>query len=291
MLDHSHSPRSGGIRRGPRLTDRFTILDNSVINDNRLSFRARGVLIWLLSKPADWRTRSEAIAAQSPKEGREAIRSAMRELRDAGYMVTERVQDPETGRWSTITTVFEEPITEADTSVPPESRKPLGGELTDGGSGANTKDRSLRTKTNHHGGRGPRQCLPERTSPLPARAKNALSEADPKVAELERAVHEGGLAISFGRIRPAALDDILSLVDVHGVPAMVTAAVKAHRPDNPTRHAHGLLPLWKAMPRPRAVRPSVPLCGKCVEGWLDDDELGRAVRCSCRNTALSGGTR
>ncbi|WP_336390321.1 replication protein [Prescottella equi] len=248
-------------------------------------------MIWLLSKPADWRTRSEAIAAQSPKEGREAIRSAMRELREAGYMVTERVQDPETGRWSTITTVFEEPITEAGSSVPPESRNPLGGKRTDGELDALTKNESRRTETNHHGGRGPRQCQPDRTSPLPSSAKSVLPEVDPKFAELERAVHDGGLAISFGRISPTAQDEIHALVDVHGVPSMVAAAVKAHRPDNPTRHAHGLLPLWKAMPRPRAVRPAVPLCGKCVEGWLDDDELGRAVRCSCRSTAASGGAR
>jgi len=249
-------------------------------------------LIWLLSKPGDWRTRSEAIAAQSPKEGREAIRSAMRELREAGYMVTERIQDPETGRWSTITTVFEEPITEAGFSVSPEPRKPLGGELTDGEPGANTKDRSLRTKTNHHGGRGPRQCLSDQTSPVPSRAKSVLPEVHPKVAELEHGVHAGGLAISFGRVRPAALDDILSLVDIHGVPSMVAAAVKAHRPENPTRHAHGLLPLWKAMPRPRAERPSTPLCGECIEGWVVDvaDVYGKkpAVRCSCRTAAVSG---
>ena len=64
---------AGGVRRGPRLAGNFTILSNAVINDERLSFRARGVLIWLLSKPDDWRTRSDSIAGQSPKEGRDAI--------------------------------------------------------------------------------------------------------------------------------------------------------------------------------------------------------------------------
>ncbi|EME14827.1 helix-turn-helix domain containing protein [Rhodococcus triatomae] len=44
----------------------------------------------------------------------------MRELRDAGYLVTEKIQDPETGRWSTVTTVYEEPLaTAAVTVIPP----------------------------------------------------------------------------------------------------------------------------------------------------------------------------
>ncbi|MHC3367673.1 hypothetical protein AAI421_12135 [Rhodococcus aetherivorans] len=67
---------AGGVRRGPRLASNFTILSNAAINDERLSFRARGVLIWLLSEPDDWRTRSDSIAGHSPKDGRDAIRSA-----------------------------------------------------------------------------------------------------------------------------------------------------------------------------------------------------------------------
>ncbi|RIK03508.1 MAG: replication protein, partial [Acidobacteria bacterium] len=55
MSHRTHLPVQGGIRRGPRLADNFTILSNAAINDGRLSFRARGVLMWLLSKPADWR--------------------------------------------------------------------------------------------------------------------------------------------------------------------------------------------------------------------------------------------
>lgn len=100
---------AGGVRRGPRLASNFTILSNAVLNDDRLSFRARGVLIWLLSKPDDWRTRSDSIAAQSPKEGRDAIRSALRELAELGYLVREKFQN-ELGQWCTVQTIYEEPV-------------------------------------------------------------------------------------------------------------------------------------------------------------------------------------
>lgn len=97
------------MRRGPRLASNFTILSNAVLNDDRLSFRARGVLIWLLSKPDDWRTRSDSIAAQSPTEGRDAIRSALRELAELGYLAREKFQN-ELGQWCTVQTIYEEPV-------------------------------------------------------------------------------------------------------------------------------------------------------------------------------------
>ncbi len=107
----SQNTLAGGVRRGPRLAGNFTILSNAVINDERLSFRARGILTWLLSKPDDWHTRSESIAAQSPpREGRDAVRSALRELAELGYLVREKIQN-ERGQWSTIQTVYEEPVT------------------------------------------------------------------------------------------------------------------------------------------------------------------------------------
>ncbi|MDH6279317.1 replication protein [Prescottella agglutinans] len=291
MVNHKLPPSSGGIRRGPRRVDRFTILDNDVINDKRLSYRARGVLIWLLSKPADWRTRSESIAAQSPKEGREAIRSAMRELREAGYLRTEKIQDPETGRWSTITTVFEVPVDESETSAVPEPSKPLGGDLPDGDPVANTKDRSPRTETNHN---RRRQELHDQKALL-SNAK-ASAKRDDELADLEREALAAGLPASFRRIGATQKTEILQLVDLHGVPALVEAAKHAHRSESPTMHAHGFLRLWSAMPRPREVHASVPLCGECVEGWIVDptDVYGKkpAVRCSCRsNNMLSGGVR
>lgn len=284
-----HTQVQGGIQRGPRRADNFTILSNEVLNDSRLSFRARGVLIWLLSKPADWRTRSDAIAAQTP-EGRESVRAAMRELEAIGYLVREKVRDAKTGRISTIQTIFEEPAEVTESQVIPAPKKPVTRVAEAGELGIFTKNRSPRTKTNNHTSRrgSRRQCTANPAPSLSEKLKEVRSADDGKLADLEAATLMEGLAASYGRINAEQRTAILELVDQHGVPALVDAAKRAHRPDNPTMHVHGWVRLWKAMPLPRAARAVEPLCGSCVEGWLpEEDEQGRAVRCSCRSVVVA----
>lgn len=97
---------------------RYTSIDRRAINDRALSFRARGILHWLLDKPDDWSVRSEAIANESAREGREAVRTALTELEAAGYLVRRRVQGPD-GRWATETTVYEDPADAPPADVAP----------------------------------------------------------------------------------------------------------------------------------------------------------------------------
>lgn len=86
------------IFRMQRNTDNFTIITNKVINDKRLSFKARGLLIYLLSKPQHWQVSSKQLAGASP-QGITAIRSAMKELVTCGYARLQTVQG-EDGRLS-----------------------------------------------------------------------------------------------------------------------------------------------------------------------------------------------
>jgi hypothetical protein len=95
------------IVRSPRPAQDFTIVSNAVIRDSRLSYRARGVLIDVLSRPDDWRTDFKSIARVG-KEGESAIRTALEELRAAGYIVQSRVRG-ERGRWLTVNTVYDFP--------------------------------------------------------------------------------------------------------------------------------------------------------------------------------------
>lgn len=80
----------GSVVTRKHLTHGFAVLPAAAINDATLSFRARGVLAYMLEKPDGWRFSSERMAAQG-KEGRDAIRAAMKELEDAGYILRRRV--------------------------------------------------------------------------------------------------------------------------------------------------------------------------------------------------------
>lgn len=103
------------IRRGDNPEERFTIVSNAVLRDSRISFRARGILTYLLSHKDGWHVTSASIA-EAGAEGREAVRSAMRELQSAGYLEIQKHQD-DRGRWRTDLILHTAPITEGGISV------------------------------------------------------------------------------------------------------------------------------------------------------------------------------
>jgi Helix-turn-helix domain len=93
------------IRVGTR--KRFTQIDRSLVNDKRLSFKARGILVWLLDKPDDWETTAKRIEDEA-SEGREAVAKALKELETCGYLVRRNYQD-EQRKWRCDWTVYEYP--------------------------------------------------------------------------------------------------------------------------------------------------------------------------------------
>jgi len=79
------------IERAPRSRS-FTVLDNQVVNDPALSFGAKGLLAFILSKPDHWRTDRDHLARQGP-DGEKAVRALLRELEQAGYLTRQRHRD------------------------------------------------------------------------------------------------------------------------------------------------------------------------------------------------------
>lgn len=115
---------------------RFTSVDRETIRDSRLSFRARGLLVWLLDKPDDFRVRSEQIADHA-SEGRDAVRTALRELEQLGYLERTKSRG-EGGRWVHEVIVHERPVTAGHTAdgLPgagqPDAGEPDAGPTDDG---------------------------------------------------------------------------------------------------------------------------------------------------------------
>jgi hypothetical protein len=96
------------IVRPEQPSDHFAIIANGALEDERLSFRARGLLAYLISRPPGWKTDSTKLAALTI-EGRDAVRTALRELEARGYLQRQKVQG-ERGRFSTVTVVHQYPI-------------------------------------------------------------------------------------------------------------------------------------------------------------------------------------
>jgi hypothetical protein len=84
-------------RSGPESD--FAIIPNETLRDPRLSYRARGILAEVLSRPDDWITSADSTAARArrerdkPGEGREPMRAAFAELKAAGYLHSKRRRD------------------------------------------------------------------------------------------------------------------------------------------------------------------------------------------------------
>lgn len=95
------------IYRAPRPESNWTQIRNEIIEDSRLTFKATAVLIFVLSKPDNWRTSTRHLSTVK-KEGIDAIRTAMSELESAGYIKRRRYQD-EQGKWQYDTLVFDTP--------------------------------------------------------------------------------------------------------------------------------------------------------------------------------------
>ena len=96
------------IVRGPRPKHGYLLLSNSVARDTRLSFRARGVLVCVLSMPDNYQVSAEFLRRLTTGEGREAIRTALDELRQRGYARTVKVRAAD-GKIRTVTYVFDSP--------------------------------------------------------------------------------------------------------------------------------------------------------------------------------------
>jgi len=82
------------IIRGPRPETKFYTLDKSISEDPRLSWAARGLLIFLLGKPDHWEVSVKHLINQTKdalgkSSGRDGVRVILKELEAAGYLTAD----------------------------------------------------------------------------------------------------------------------------------------------------------------------------------------------------------
>lgn len=69
----------------------FTTIPNHIINDKRLSFKAKGLFLYLISKPDGWAFSADRIKNDS-KDGEDSILSGLSELEKFGLLSREKIR-------------------------------------------------------------------------------------------------------------------------------------------------------------------------------------------------------
>lgn len=105
----------------------FAALPNALLQDRRLSYTARGILVDLLSRPDGWSEDGRRIADTSP-QGRGAVARALRELTRFGYYRVDRVRRDD-GTLVSVAHVYDTP--QSPQSAPDITRPVSGGPGSD----------------------------------------------------------------------------------------------------------------------------------------------------------------
>lgn len=100
----------------------YTVMANHHLRDERLSLKSKGLLSLILSLPDDWRISIEGMT-QFSADGKDAIRSAIRELTDAGY-ITRAQTHSEAGTFSGYDYIVHESPAASPSSGFPTMEKP-----------------------------------------------------------------------------------------------------------------------------------------------------------------------
>lgn len=121
LPDHEdeREERSVTIRRRRRPRD-YTDLPNQLIQDVRLSWKALGLLVYLLHLPDDWRLNLSHLSSRRGQHGtrRTATTSAVRELQETGYLKI--IHEREQGKFSSTTWLVSD---EPEFEPPPPPRQ------------------------------------------------------------------------------------------------------------------------------------------------------------------------
>jgi len=92
-------------------TKDYTVMSNHHFKNRKLSLKAKGLLSQMLSLPDNWDYTIAGLCAIN-KENETAIKSALEELKDNGYLIVNKLMPNETksGRIEYVYDIYEQPI-------------------------------------------------------------------------------------------------------------------------------------------------------------------------------------
>ena len=110
------------VFRKVKKTD-FTVIDNSIFKNQKLTLKAKGMICTMLSLPDDWKFSEEGLTSLS-NDGISSVRSTLKELMEYGYLKRERNRDAKGILRDYVYTIYEEPTLENQKQVEPTLEKP-----------------------------------------------------------------------------------------------------------------------------------------------------------------------
>lgn len=108
-----------------RRDDPFSRVPKTTLKDSKLSWKAKGILSYLIGQPIDWKVRLQDLVNNST-DGETAIRSALNELRKAGYASLEKEKDGSGKIVEWTLKVSDCPIFLPDSGIPHVDCPPMG---------------------------------------------------------------------------------------------------------------------------------------------------------------------
>ena len=105
----SEDKRSDEVIRVRKSPNRFVVMDKTFLEDSRLSYKAKGILAYLLSKPDDWKVIVGNLVNYSA-DGKASVYAGLKELKECGYyekVPIRNEQGTRIVRWES--TIYENP--------------------------------------------------------------------------------------------------------------------------------------------------------------------------------------
>ena len=104
-------------------TGNYTVMSNHHLRNEKLSLKAKGLLSQMLSLPEKWNYTLSGLCAINP-ESKDAIRSALRELEEQGYVIRRQTTDA-SGKFSKNEyIIYEVPVKTPETEAEPPLKNP-----------------------------------------------------------------------------------------------------------------------------------------------------------------------
>ncbi len=104
--------------------ENFTVIDNGIFKDTRLSFKAKGLLTTMLSLPPTWNYTIEGLKTLA-KDGKDSIKTALKELEEFGYLERKQIRNKDGSFCDLEYFVYEKPQVENPSTDKSLSEKPI----------------------------------------------------------------------------------------------------------------------------------------------------------------------